>query len=49
MFYNKEMAIPLQTASGKEFLNPLIADMFAKNYMVINSPCFYNKELASPK
>nr|GEU98044.1 hypothetical protein [Tanacetum cinerariifolium] len=30
----------VQTASGKEFLNPLIADSLLKNYMVLNSPYF---------
>ena len=43
------MASLEQTTSSKDSSNPLIAGMFAKNCMVINSLCFYNKELASPK
>ena len=43
------MPSPEQTATGKDTSNPLIAGMFAKNCMVIDSPCFYNKELASPR
>nr|GEV41500.1 uncharacterized mitochondrial protein AtMg00810-like [Tanacetum cinerariifolium] len=38
-----------QTALGKDFSNPLMADSLPKNYMVLNSPCFTSKELACPK
>nr|GFA28375.1 hypothetical protein [Tanacetum cinerariifolium] len=38
-----------QTVFGKDLSKPLMADNFAKNYMVFNSPCCSNEELVSPK
>nr|GEV33118.1 hypothetical protein [Tanacetum cinerariifolium] len=37
-----------ETALGKDFSNPLMADKFAQNYMVINAPCYCNEALAIP-
>ncbi|GJR95000.1 hypothetical protein Tco_0267174 [Tanacetum coccineum] len=37
---HQELASPEQTASGKDFSNPLMADSLPKNYLVLNSPCF---------
>ncbi|GKE96285.1 hypothetical protein Tco_1581140 [Tanacetum coccineum] len=38
-YRHQELTSPEQTATGKDFSNPL----------VINAPCFYNEALASPK
>ncbi|GKA98467.1 hypothetical protein Tco_0826404 [Tanacetum coccineum] len=39
LILHQELTSPEQTATGKDFSNPL----------VINAPCFYNEALASPK
>ncbi|GJT08574.1 hypothetical protein Tco_0843036 [Tanacetum coccineum] len=47
---HQELASPEQTASGKDFSNPLMADSlpktiwFAQNSLVFNAPCYCNKD-----
>ncbi|GJW20941.1 ribonuclease H-like domain-containing protein [Tanacetum coccineum] len=45
---HQELASPEQTASGKDFLNPLIVDSLLKTIWFINAPCFCNEALAIP-
>ncbi|GJW10351.1 putative ribonuclease H-like domain-containing protein [Tanacetum coccineum] len=45
---HQELASPEQTASGKDFLNPLIVDSLLKTIWFINAPCFCNETLAIP-
>nr|GEX17820.1 putative ribonuclease H-like domain-containing protein [Tanacetum cinerariifolium] len=44
-----DLLIKAFDVSSKDFSNPLMADSLPKNYMVLNSPWFTSKELASPK
>ncbi|GKC34242.1 hypothetical protein Tco_1046626 [Tanacetum coccineum] len=46
---HQELASPEQTASDKDFLNPLMADSLPKTIWVINAPCYYNKALPIPE
>ncbi|GJT88756.1 hypothetical protein Tco_1070473 [Tanacetum coccineum] len=46
MSYDKELAIPEQTATGKEFSNPLMADSLPKTIWLSIHLVFYNEELA---
>ncbi|GJX83237.1 hypothetical protein Tco_0332718 [Tanacetum coccineum] len=45
---HQELASPEQTASGKDFSNPLIVDSLLKTIWFINAPCFCNEALAIP-
>ncbi|GJW55393.1 hypothetical protein Tco_0099478 [Tanacetum coccineum] len=41
--------LAVQTASGNDYLNLLIADSLLKTIWFINAPCYGNEALASPK
>ncbi|GJY93764.1 putative ribonuclease H-like domain-containing protein [Tanacetum coccineum] len=45
---HQELASPEQTASSKDFSNPLIVDSLLKTIWFINAPCYCNKALAIP-
>ncbi|GKB05045.1 putative ribonuclease H-like domain-containing protein [Tanacetum coccineum] len=45
---HQELASPEQTASGKDFSNPLIVDSLLKTTWFINCPCYCNEALAIP-
>ncbi|GKD00562.1 uncharacterized mitochondrial protein-like protein [Tanacetum coccineum] len=45
---HQELTSPEQTATGKDFLNPLIVDSLLKT-ICFNAPMFYNERLASPE
>ncbi|GJV69046.1 hypothetical protein Tco_1484555 [Tanacetum coccineum] len=44
----KDWPSPVQTTSGKNFSNPLIADSLLTTYMILKSPSFTVKKWASP-
>ncbi|GJV34396.1 hypothetical protein Tco_1394796 [Tanacetum coccineum] len=48
MSYNKELAIPEQTATGKDFSNPLMADSLPKTIRLSIHLDVYNKESSNP-
>ncbi|GJR21800.1 hypothetical protein Tco_0970327 [Tanacetum coccineum] len=48
MSCDKELAIPVQTATGKEFSNPLMADSLPKTIWLSIHLVVYNEELAIP-
>ncbi|GJW43839.1 hypothetical protein Tco_0072638 [Tanacetum coccineum] len=48
MSYDKELAILEQTATGKEFSNPLMADSLPKTIWLSIHLVVYNEELAIP-
>ncbi|GJR55890.1 putative ribonuclease H-like domain-containing protein [Tanacetum coccineum] len=45
---HQQLVSPKQTASGKDFSNPLIVDSLLKTIWFINAPCFCNEALAIP-
>ncbi|GJS05200.1 hypothetical protein Tco_0321708 [Tanacetum coccineum] len=46
--FGNKLASPEQTASGKDFSNPLIFDSLLKTIWFINAPCYCNEALDIP-